>query len=308
MLVSVIVPCFNSGAFLPRCLDSILEQDLTGIEIICIDDGSTDGTPGILKRYTDQYPQLIRAMHQEHAGACSARNHGLKLATGNYIQFLDADDELCKGKITHQLKLAAENNNPDLIAGAYRKRINDKPDEIVEINGQDPWILLIRGRLGSTSSNLFRRNAVDNVSGWNEKMQSSQDSELKFRMLKNGGTFLVDRDVLTVVHVRESGSISSKDPVGNLERYFMLRIDIARDLASCSLHTEERQGHLSAILLDTLSVLFKTNKARAIALYDEYYAGKFTPVAVSPVSKLRSMLYKTFGFRFTVQLFLLFEK
>jgi len=308
MSVSVIVPCFNSEAFLPRCLDSVLAQNISGIEIICIDDGSTDGTSEVLKQYADKYPSLIRYKRQENAGACAARNHGLRLATGTYVQFLDADDELAEGKITHQLQLAALNNNPDLIAGAYRSRSEGNGEEIVEVFGQDSWIALIRGRLGCTCSNLFLRNAVQVISGWNEKMQSSQEGELMFRMLKNGATCITDQEVLTIVHLRSSGSISRKDPEGNLERYFMLRVEISDYLQSCSQYTLERARHLSAILLGTLAMLYKVNKSRAVALYTEYYAGKFTPVALSPVSRLRSVLYRTLGFRFTVQLFLLLGK
>lgn len=89
--VSVIIPVYNAQQHLRQCLDSVLEQTLKDIEVLCVDDGSTDGSPDILKEYEEKDIRF-RAVRQGNAGAGAARNTGLRQARGKYLLFLDADD------------------------------------------------------------------------------------------------------------------------------------------------------------------------------------------------------------------------
>ena len=90
--VSVIVPVYNVEDFLPQCLDSLVNQTLTDIEILLIDDGSTDGSAAIVDDYACRYPEKIRAFHQENYGNSMARNLGICRTKGDYIGFVDSDD------------------------------------------------------------------------------------------------------------------------------------------------------------------------------------------------------------------------
>lgn len=90
-IVSVILPCYNAEKHLRQCLDSIVRQTLQDIEILCIDDGSTDSTPQILQQYQAADPR-VSVLTQANAGAGAARNNGLRHASGTYLSFLDADD------------------------------------------------------------------------------------------------------------------------------------------------------------------------------------------------------------------------
>ncbi len=89
--VSVIVPVYNVEDFLPKCLESCIKQTLYDIEIICVNDGSTDNSAKILKAFAEADPRII-VIEQENAGLASARNAGLKIAQGRWIMFLDSDD------------------------------------------------------------------------------------------------------------------------------------------------------------------------------------------------------------------------
>ena len=89
--LSVIIPIYNGSAFVEECLQSIIKQTYCNIEIIVIDDGSTDNGAEIVQRIA-QADMRIRYVYQSNAGPSAARNHGLRLAKGDYIQFLDADD------------------------------------------------------------------------------------------------------------------------------------------------------------------------------------------------------------------------
>lgn len=89
--ISVVIPVYNAEKFLRRCLDSVIGQTLAEKEIICVDDGSTDGSPEILKEYGERY-EYVHILTQKNQYAGAARNYGLSRAEGEYIHFLDADD------------------------------------------------------------------------------------------------------------------------------------------------------------------------------------------------------------------------
>ena len=95
---SIIIPIYNVAPYLRQCLDSVLKQDLSGCEVICVNDGSTDNSFLILEEYKKQYPQ-INLISQENKGLSATRNAGIRAATGDYILFLDSDDWLEKDAI-----------------------------------------------------------------------------------------------------------------------------------------------------------------------------------------------------------------
>ena len=106
--VSVIITAYNAQEYLAQCLDCIRNQTLKDIQIICVDDGSTDRTPEILDQYAALDSRII-AVHQKNGGAGAARNHGLTYATGEYLSILDADDFYEPDMLETAYRLATEN-------------------------------------------------------------------------------------------------------------------------------------------------------------------------------------------------------
>jgi glycosyltransferase involved in cell wall biosynthesis len=123
-LISVVIPAYNYGHLLPRALDSVLGQWADDLELIVVDDGSQDDTPGILAGYALRYPQL-RAIRQDNAGAAAARNHGIGEARGRYALLLDADDELVAGGLDVLRGLIAANPQAGLFLGAQISVFDD---------------------------------------------------------------------------------------------------------------------------------------------------------------------------------------
>lgn len=107
--VSVIIPVYNAQSYLDNCLDSVLTQTLKEIEIICIDDGSTDTSYELIKKYSERYVNVI-ALHQENQGAGPARNRGIDCAQGQYVCFMDADDYYAGNHVLELLYTKAERN------------------------------------------------------------------------------------------------------------------------------------------------------------------------------------------------------
>ena len=114
-LISVIIPIYNVEEYLPRCLDSILGQTYTNLEVVLIDDGSPDGCGAICDAYAEK-DSRIRVVHQQNAGVGHARNVGLAHCTGDYITFLDPDDYMYPDSI-QQLYDRARSDNSDMVIG-----------------------------------------------------------------------------------------------------------------------------------------------------------------------------------------------
>ena len=112
-MVSVIIPVYNKEKYLPTCLDSVLGQTLTDLEVICVDDGSTDRCPEILEKYAKK-DSRVRVLHQQNQYAGVARNRGIEEAKGAYLYFLDADDFIDKDFLEHAYKRAKE-TDADLV-------------------------------------------------------------------------------------------------------------------------------------------------------------------------------------------------
>lgn len=111
--ISVIIPVYKVEDYLERCVSSVLNQTMGGIEIILVDDGSPDGCPVICDRYAEQY-ENIRVFHKENGGLSSARNVGIKKAEGKYIFFLDSDDWLDENGL-ERLYTVAEETDVDFV-------------------------------------------------------------------------------------------------------------------------------------------------------------------------------------------------
>ncbi|MDD6526380.1 MAG: glycosyltransferase [Oscillospiraceae bacterium] len=119
-LVSVIVPVYNTEKYLHRCIDSILNQNLTDMEVILVDDGSTDSSGEICDEY-EKVDSRVKVIHQSNAGSSEARNAGLSIAVGKYIAFVDSDDYLPnKADIYSSAVSALEQNDDDIMAWLWQ--------------------------------------------------------------------------------------------------------------------------------------------------------------------------------------------
>ena len=168
MTISVVIPCNNVESFIGSTVRSVLSQTLSPTQIICVDDGSTDGTRDILRDFEAKGAPLT-VISQVNQGSNVARNVGLEHVEGEYTQFLDADDILHPEKLEHQAHLiASQDTKPDFVAAAYEKLPVDEAYEgikgAVGIN-EDPWSGLILITLGITSANLWKTAAVRSVGG-----------------------------------------------------------------------------------------------------------------------------------------------
>lgn len=121
--VSIIIPVYNAGKYLRECLDSVLHQTYNNVEIVAVNDGSTDDSKQILEEYASNYSN-IKVFHTENRGVCAARNMGLDNISGEWVMFVDADDYLAKNAI-EILYNDAVNHNADILSGLLKDGIEE---------------------------------------------------------------------------------------------------------------------------------------------------------------------------------------
>ena len=178
-LVSVIIPCFNAQQWLSEAIDSVLTQTYPQIEIIVIDDGSTDGSLEIIKSYGEQ----IIWETGSNQGANRARNRGFALAQGEYIQYLDADDYLFPDKIAEQVRFLKA-SVADIVYADWRHQIHlaDGSSYLDDVRVCGPKAdflesLLANDRWSNLTPILFSRSIVADCEGWDESLPAAQDRD-----------------------------------------------------------------------------------------------------------------------------------
>jgi len=208
MLISVIIPCYNVEDYIRECLDSVFTQTYQYLEVIVVNNNCTDSTIDIVKSYTNEKDVSISIVTEERQGLSHARNAGITIAKGNWIQFLDADDLLLPDKIKKQVEVIEEGFG--LVIGPNIERAIDGKEIIIyPINHFPLGIILGYRSLGSSCSNLWHKESINNVGNFNEHKRSSEEYDLLFRLYKSGVTFCIENNPLTIIRKRPNGQMSS---------------------------------------------------------------------------------------------------
>lgn len=292
--VSVVVPCYNVEGYVREAITSALAQHHRPLEVIAVDDGSTDRTLDVLREVEREHPDLVRVIAVANGGAPAARNHGLREARGEYVQFLDADDVLDADKVEAQLAVA-QAEEADLVIGGFRRidHVGEKRNEGTA--GESHWANLAFGRLGITSANLWKRSAVERVGGWDESWPSSQEAELMFRLLKAGAHVAYDAEARTALHTRTE-SISNRGYVPRTVRWIRLRADI---LAQPEAREDLSDGEVEAVrgmVFQALRGLYAADRSAAVALHREVIPTGYVPAARSLRERIYGWGYRLLGF------------
>ena len=220
--VSVIIPAFNSLRWLPETLHSLVSQGDPDLEVIVVDDGSTDGTADWIRAH---HPE-VRLIVTENRGVSHARNTGTAHATGEFIQYLDADDLLAPGKIARQLDMFRRHPGTDIVYGDWQRLQADAsgrfvPAEIVarafgDVD-PDPEIAFMLGMWCPTGAYLFRRSIVERILPWKEWLPVIQDARFVWDAAEAGAVWLHDPSVAVLYRQHLEGSISTRSRRAFLE-------------------------------------------------------------------------------------------
>lgn len=212
--ISVVIPCFNQARFLGDAIESVAAQGAGRIEVIVVDDGSTDHTPEVAGHYP-----WVRCIRQPNRGPGAARNTGLYASTGVYVVFLDADDRLC----AHALRAGARSLDANAACaftfGAYRRITADGAPlpaaaEASSFDASDAYRSLLEGNhVGMLSNVMFRRAALLEVGGFDPALMLCQDYDLFLRLAR---TFPAVRHGACVAEYRQHAGNRSADAAAML--------------------------------------------------------------------------------------------
>lgn len=180
--ISVIIPIYNAEPFLPACLDSVLAQTYSDLEIILINDGSTDGSGCICDRYAAM-DSRIRVVHQENGGVSQARNRGLELASGELVSFIDSDDTM-EPDMYELLVRIMDENHADISHCGYKRfdkncllvrEVNGTHRQFVQTN-EEAIVCMLRGLYFSNAlwNKLYRRHVLDGIR-FREDLKNNED-------------------------------------------------------------------------------------------------------------------------------------
>ncbi len=216
-LVSIIIPTYNHARFLPRSLSSALAQTWPNREIIVIDDGSTDETRHVLTQFNGN----IRYHYQPNAGLGAARNAGLRLARGQFIQLLDADDTISPEKISRQISHLMTDDSIDLVYSNY-ETVKDGMTELKDYDDppetQDALIrYYIRCNMTPLNSPLFRSRVFQSFGTFDEDRTAQEDWDFMMRLAIAGCRFKFVPGPFAQYH--RDGSVITKDHELMYQRY-----------------------------------------------------------------------------------------
>lgn len=225
-LVSVILPTYNRAKLLPRSIDSVLNQTYQNWELLVWDDGSIDNTSDVVKRFNDK---RIRYFYNENKGVAAARNQAISDAKGEYLAFLDSDDEWMSEKLSVQMAALQAHPEIDLVFSDFENVnlvLNKRGTNFVDYGkafqlmtttdlGSDFFEIkdgflqsLAHGNYIATDTVVVKRSLVDRYGGFNESLRNSEDFELWWRLGLNKVRVAYHNQVL-MTRYKPQGSLTS---------------------------------------------------------------------------------------------------
>lgn len=219
MRITIILPTYDRAETLPVALRSILEQQVAAdLDVLVVDDGSTDATPELLAEMAARHPQ-IRVLRQPNAGVTAARNAGLAHLDpqADFVTFLDSDDVMPAGRLASDLAAFAADPALELTYG--RMQLTDALDPVTLMPPAGARTALVRAI--HLSCGLFRRALIDRIGGFDPEFRQAEDTDYLLRVFESGTRF-AQTETLCLYYRRHSGNMTAQ--LAESRRYFVLAL------------------------------------------------------------------------------------
>ena len=259
MLVSILIPCYNAERWVAHAIESALAQTWPDKEVIVVNDGSTDGSLDVIRKFDGQ----IQWETGPNRGGNVARNCLLELAQGEWLQYLDADDYLLPEKIANQMEFLQSQGEIDVVFSPvtleYQTESGTRREVSTIPRPHDPWILLARWYLRQTGGPLWRKQALLDVGGWKVDQPCCQEHELCLRLLMAGKRFAYCSDEGAIYRQFGNGTVSTRD----ISKVHEQRLDIEKKAEEFL----REQGELTTDRLRAINDA-RFEVARLVRVYD----------------------------------------
>ena len=209
---SIVIPCYNYAHSVGRAIESVLNQKDSSFELVVIDDGSSDNSPEVISHYTSGVQTKVRLICQENRGPAAVRNRGVDETCGDYLIFLDADDELAEGALSIFSEVVQEQPEAGLILGGHYtqhesgKRRYHSPGKLPE-KKEDCFLAYLQKKLGMANGAVAMKREVFSKVSYNSKLRQSEDIPVFATAFANFPAVAVDR--ATACIYRHQGSLRS---------------------------------------------------------------------------------------------------
>lgn len=298
MKVSILIPCFNAERWIGQAILSALNQSHGDKEVIVVDDGSTDKSLEIIQSFGNR----ICFETGPNRGGNTARNRLLELAQGEWLQYLDADDYLLPDKIAQQLPYSA---NADVVYSRFTLEIWQKDGTYIQETGPvtpqgDLWLRLLGSGITQTGAVLWRRQAIEDVGGWNPKFTSVQEVEIFFRLLSENKRF-VYCPTLGAVYRRkhEPVTLSNRDPYRSLLNLMHIAEGAKGHFVRSGQMTPARQNATSVAIVSIARRLYPFDRKLALGLLKRSHSPHRKKLPADSFSPALLASYRWIGFQFT---------
>ena len=216
--VSIILPAYNCSRYLPESVASVLAQTFRDFELFIIDDGSTDDTGELVKRYLSD--ARVAYIRQDHGGLSSARNKGIDNSRGNYIAFIDGDDICVKEKIEKQLRVMERDRNIDVVYSSERYFCDDAPEKSLpspyeKLSG-DLLIFLKRSNFIHISTVMARHSSIEGIR-FDPFLKSHEDWDFFLKLAEKRKKYFYLAEELSLIRVRKD-SMTTASPIMDSSR------------------------------------------------------------------------------------------
>ncbi len=215
--ISVIIPVFNGDRFLPAAMESVLGQGISSLEIILVDDGSTDNT----SRIASEYAKHVRYFYQDNQGPSAARNKGLLHAKGNFIAFLDYDDCWTENNLKILYQAHLDFPEADIVMGKIQEEIFDRKSNSFNKRGVPAFSL-------SLVTILAKISAINKIGLFNESMRIGEDKDWFYRAREQGITLKLLENHVALHHRRHDANTTNTMATPESYLLKLLRMSIER--------------------------------------------------------------------------------
>jgi glycosyltransferase involved in cell wall biosynthesis len=292
MLVSILIPCFNAERYVAQAINSALAQTWPEKEVIVVDDGSSDGSLGVIKTFGDR----IRWETGPNRGGNMARNRLLKIARGEWLQYLDADDYLLPDKVAKQMRVTESVSGTDVVYSRAQADFGSGP-KLIPFSADDMWVLLARWYAPQTGGYLWRRQALCDVQGWNPDQPCCQEHELVLRLLIHGKKFTYYSGSEAVYRVLSAQSVSTHNRLLVMQK----RIEILGRAESFLRQSQQMNGQrlwaINQARFEIARILWLHRRRTAIEIVKTVQESQPDFIPSQPVPAAYRLIYRVFGFR-----------
>jgi glycosyltransferase involved in cell wall biosynthesis len=299
-LVSVIIPVYNGARFIRQAIDSVLSQIYPAVEVVVVNDGSTDESLAIAEDIA-QRDARVRVVHKRNGGLSAARNTGIEHARGGYLTFLDADDWILPHKICGQMDVLRARPDVDFVYSDYH-RVNDADGTVFELyRGVPPVpfpdILVYRNWLGVMAS-LLRRRLVERVGQFDPALRASEDRDYWYRCAQHT-KFVYAPGIVGMRRLHGNQMTGDNDRMTQAQRQFAAK-HFADD--RLKLRSNMTAFHLARAMHDKQSGAYARCAlhlarfaASANSLAEARFVWNLVRAPMVPVGKLRLVLQSDMG-------------